>query len=672
MTVEVSGPGARRWAQPLAWGLALLSAVLAGVAVVAAVWGGMGLAQAVSSFVVTNTPMALSFSSCGLILAVRRPANPIGWLFLADGLGHAVTAASAPLITIGLAEDWPLWLVRAVTTVGVYSWPWSIALFLPAALLLFPDGRMPGRRWRWLLWAAIGTAPLFVLDLGTEPTSLVSGGPAGYLTIGDHDRFAPVWLIAELRTVLLYGTCVIALVTRYRRGGERERRQLLWLILATLITFGVLIPWGLFLAGPELMLLAVPLIGAAVTVAILRHQLLDIRFVVSRALLYVLLTGGVVLAYVALVAVLDSVLRRQVGLGTSVLATVLIAVGFNPVRVRLQRLVDRAVYGSRSDPVLAASQVGARLVDAEAGFGGVVEALRTALRLPFAALRGTRGEITASGTAPETLHAIPLAYGAQRLGELVVGVRPGERRLGPADRAVLELLAAPLSVAVFATALSEELQRSRERIVNAREEERRRLRRDLHDGLGPVLTGVALQADLARNLVPVDPDRAAELLAGLRRQTAAAIDEIRRVAYGLRPPALDELGLLAALSQQVAQLDRRPDGPPVTVDLDLPETLPALPAAVEAAAYRITVEALSNALRHSRAGHVRIRLRLDRDLAIDVRDDGARPNGETAWPAGVGLRSMHERAAELGGTCRAGPTEDGGLVSARLPLGTSR
>lgn len=671
MTVEAPIRGGRRWLRPLAWSTALLSAALAGAAAIGALASGMSLAEMVDTFVVTNAVMGLSFPLCGLILATQRPANPIGWLFLADGFGHAITAASVPPVVAGLAASWPDWSLRLATTVGVYAWPWSIALFLPLALLLFPDGRPPGPRWRWLVWAVIVTAPLFVAELGAEGAPLVSGAPAGYLTLSNYELLTPLWTATDLRTVLLFGVCLIALTVRYRRGGERERRQLLWLIMAVLIAFGVLIPWGVFLAGPVLMLLAIPLIGVAVTVAILRHQLLDIRLVVSRTVVYTLLTGAVVAAYLVLVALFDAVLRRQIGLGTSVAATVLVAIGFNPVRVRLQRLVDRAMYGDRSDPVRAASQVGARLVDAGAGLGGVLEALRSALRLPFAALRGAQGEISAAGTAPQALHAIPLTYGGDRVGELVVGVRAGERRLDPADRSVLELLAAPLAVAVVATALSRELQHSRERLVNAREEERRRLRRDLHDGLGPALTGVTLQADLARNLVPVDPARAVELLAELRRQTGAAIEDIRRVAYGLRPPALDELGLLTALRQQIAQLGHRPDGPPVAIHLDLPDVLPALPAAVESAAYRITIEALTNALRHAQAGTIRIRLWLDRELSIEVHDDGDQANGRAAaWSAGVGLRSMQERAAELGGSCDAGPTEGGGVVMARLPLWT--
>ncbi|CAO5158804.1 membrane hypothetical protein [Frankia sp. AiPs1] len=169
-------------------------------------------------------------------------------------------------------------------------------------------------------------------------------------------------------------------------------------------------PLGVFLAGPVLLLLAIPLIGIAVTVAILRYQLLDIRLVLSRAVAYLLLTAAVVATYAALVALFNSSVRRPLGLGTSVLATLLVAIGFDPVRVRLQRLVDRAVYGDRSDPVRAVSRVSARLVDADAGLAGTMEALRAALRLPFAALRGTAGEIAASGTAPRTLSTIPLTY----------------------------------------------------------------------------------------------------------------------------------------------------------------------------------------------------------------------------------------------------------------------
>jgi hypothetical protein len=465
MTGDEDSMGGCGWrTRYLAWGVAAFSAALICVAVVAAAVAGVGLADLVSDFVVTNAVMALSFSVCGLILATRRASNPIGWLFLLDGLGHALTAAAIPLIVVGLARQWPVGPVRAITTVGVYSWPWSIGTLLPLALLLFPDGRLPSRRWAWLLWAAVATAPLFVVESATEPSSPVQDGPTGYLTISDHDRFAPLWLISELRVALLYGVSLVALAVRYRRGSERERRQLLWLILATVLTLGVLVPWGVFLVGPVLMLLSVPLIGVAVTVAILRYQLLDIRLVFSRALLYLLLTGGVVLVFEMLVALLDAVLRNQSGLGASVLATVLVAVAFNPARERLQRLMDRAAAAARRPaPAREARQAGSRPADTETGLGGVVEEVRAALDLPFVALRDAHGEINACGSAPDTLHVIPLVHGTERLGELVVGASAERGHLNPADRVVLDLLAAPIAVALHATARCAELERSSER-----------------------------------------------------------------------------------------------------------------------------------------------------------------------------------------------------------------
>jgi hypothetical protein len=361
MAVQARIRGSWRWSRPVAWSLAAASTVSVGVAVVASVLSGLGLSEAVSGFVVTNVAMALSFSLCGLLVAVSRPANPIGWLFLAAGLAHAVTAVASPLVVIGSTADWPLWVSRAIATVGIYSWPWSISLFLPLALLLFPNGRPPGRQWHWLVWVATATAPLFVVAQGAVPTSLVPGGPLGYLTLSDYDSLAWVWTLGELSVLFLFAAGVAALVLRYRRGSEDERRQLLWLLLAALVTLGVLIPWSLLETGPELMLLAIPLIGGAVTIAILRHQLLDIRFVFSRAVLYLLLLGGVALTYVVLAALLELMLRRQIGLGASVLATVVIAVGFHPVRARLQRLLDRTPHG-RMPPADNASRSSVRPV----------------------------------------------------------------------------------------------------------------------------------------------------------------------------------------------------------------------------------------------------------------------------------------------------------------------
>jgi signal transduction histidine kinase len=222
-----------------------------------------------------------------------------------------------------------------------------------------------------------------------------------------------------------------------------------------------------------------------------------------------------------------------------------------------------------------------------------------------------------------------------------------------------------VAVALHAVLLSQELQRSRERLVAAREEERRRLRRDLHDGLGPILTAVTLKADAARGALDTAPDRADTLLAELRRDAKQAIGDLRRVIYDLRPAALDELGLLGALGEQIDRFTRQG----LSVNLQAPPTLPVLPAAVEVAAYRIITEALTNIARHADAHQATITVATDGDLRLTVHDDGAAgtANGD-GWQPGVGLLSMAERVAEVGGALQAGPTPTGGRVQASLPL----
>ena len=247
----------------------------------------------------------------------------------------------------------------------------------------------------------------------------------------------------------------------------------------------------------------------------------------------------------------------------------------------------------------------------------------------------------------------------------MVGLRPGDLAFSPGDEQVLRLTVPLLAQTLRARALAEDLIESRGQTIAAVEEERRRLRRELHDGLGPRLSGVAFTSDAARNLIRTDPDAAADMVAQLRADTVAAIEEIRRMVYAMRPPALDELGLVPALRQQAVGLRNR-DGEPVAVDVTAPEDLADLPAAVEVAAYRIVIEALTNVARHSSSASAAVRLeRADDGLRLEITDHGVR-NG--AWRPGVGLSSMRERAAELGGTLEAGPGPGGGRVAALLPL----
>jgi signal transduction histidine kinase len=454
---------------------------------------------------------------------------------------------------------------------------------------------------------------------------------------------------------------LVALGLRAYRSRGAERLQVMWLLWAVILFVTLNVQRIVTSDGPVLFLLTLPLIPAAASVAIVRHQLYDIRLIVNRSLVYGLLTLGVIGAYLGIVAGLSALARDRLA-ASPLIATAVIALAFAPARSAIQSIVDCIMYGQRRDPAEAAARVGLRL---GTGLDGVLSGVCEALRLPYAAVSSDGRLVATYGHPPAVRHTVPLEVADGPPADLLVGLRAGENQLSGADRRALDLLAAPVGLALQAVRLSEQLHESRKRLVAAREEERRRLRRDLHDSLGSALTAITLKADAAHNLRQTDPDRSGQLLLDLRADLTAAIADIRRLVYDLRPPDLDELGLAGALRQRAQQSWRR-DHAEFLVTIDIPDDLPALPAAVEVAAYRITTEAVTNALRHGRATTCRVSLRADQALHVEVHDNGT--NGAGAWPHGVGLRSMHERAAELGGTLTAGPTNRGGRVHVLLPL----
>ncbi|MFI5709888.1 sensor histidine kinase [Kribbella sp. NPDC051620] len=644
-----------------AWVLLAVALLEAVVTVVAATASDLSWSELTDLFVVSNATIGFSLALAGWPIAHYRPANPVGWSLLVGGCCYASTATGLCVLA-WLGEPTVGW--RLVATVTNGGWAPALALFIPLTLVLFPDGRLLSPRWRWLvvglavnavLWTATG-----VLDRrgGLSAEIGIPGYPhwTGFAAVDVFGAISSAGLLVS------FVASLVAVVLRYRRGSEQVRRQVLWLLLALLVIvacFGL----EILVSSESLVLGVLPLllIPLAIVVAVLRHQLLDIRLVVSRSLLYLILVGGVVAAYFGLIALLDR--------NASVLATLVIALAFNPVRVWLQGLIHRAFYGARRDPVRAMAEVGAQM---GSGLTGVLAALCRVMRFPAATIVVEGKEISAYGELPAARHAIELRSGSERLGELVVGLRSGESRVNAADEQVLSLLAAPLAVAVQAKGLADELRDSRERIISGREEERRRIRRDLHDGLGPVLTAVVLNADAARRLIEAEPERSAALLAELRDQAIGAVDEIRRLVYELRPPALDGLGLLGALREYAAMASRRGDGGALTVTVDAPATLAELPAAVEVAAYRIATEALTNVIRHSTASTAAVRLSVETDvLRLGVLDNGV--NAGPEWKAGVGLTSMSERASELGGRCEIRYDRTGCSVDVVLPLeGTRR
>jgi two-component system NarL family sensor kinase len=650
----------RRRTTVLATALCAITVAEALTAVVAAAWAGLPWARLIELLVVSNVTLGLCLAAAGWPVAVHRPGNAVGWLLLGGGVSYASTGAGIPLLAVvaraGAAGE-PGWQLFAMLVNG--GWSWALTLFLPLALLCFPDGRLPGRGWRWLVVVVAAAGPLAFAGGALSGFSEEVGVPGYVIAPGVGERLIG---IAFALVPAIYLAAVTSLILRYRRGDDRTRRQLLWVLLALLVVVVI------FLLDPVLpdsllSILPIALIPAAILVAIFRYGLLDIRLVFSRSLLYVLLTGAAVGAYLAVVAGLGRILTAT-ALLPSVAATLVVALAFHPVRVWLQRRVDHLVYGARRDPVRALSEVGARLADTD-GLDDVLAALCRALRLPYAAIVVHGRTVARCGPFPGDpapgAAAVPLPHGA---GELVVGLRSGERRLAAADQRMLALLAAPISVAVRATELAEELTRSREQTISAREEERRRLRRDLHDGLGPVLTGVVLNAEAARRLVRSDPDRSETLIGDLRDQTTAALEDIRRLVYGLRPPALDSLGLVGALQEYAMTLPQR-SSLRVTVEAATP--LDDLPAAAEVAAYRIVTEALTNVTRHSNASAATVVLSRDGgELRVAVHDDGV--NAGTGWQPGVGLTSIRERAAELGGRCTIALDRTGGRIDVWLPV----
>ena len=266
-------------------------------------------------------------------------------------------------------------MVATATNTG---WTWALTLFLPLALMLFPDGRLPSRRWRPLLILPAVGAPILGA-LGVLSDFSLSVGVSGYGANRALLQYGWPGPVAAAAILSSYIGALACLLVRFRHGTEQVRRQLLWVLLALLlvVTTFVLDP---LLPDSTFLLLTIALVPVAIGVAVLRHQLLDIRVVFSRSLLYLLLTAGVIAVYLIVVAVLDQVVRSQVALGSSVLATLLVVVAFNPLRVWVQRLVNRAVYGAREDPVRAMAAVGARLSEVGDQHGdGLAEVLASAV-----------------------------------------------------------------------------------------------------------------------------------------------------------------------------------------------------------------------------------------------------------------------------------------------------
>jgi len=335
---------------------------------------------------------------------------------------------------------------------------------------------------------------------------------------------------------------------------------------------------------------------------------------------------------------------------------------------------DRLLFGDRARPYEALTRLGRRLEHApapDATLRSVVETVAETMRTPYASIEFSvvDGTVIAAEHGAPSGEPIrfPMVYQDDTIGHLVVSPRSPGEEFGAADRRLLGDLARQAGVATHAAQVTAALRQARLGLITAREEERRRLRRDLHDGLGPALAGVTLGLHATRTTIGIDPERAAEMLGGIETQVEEAVRDIRRLVYGLRPPALDEYGLYRAIQQYAANVEgqRAANGLTITVQAPL-AGLGELPAAVEVAAYRIATEAITNVSRHARASACHVRLEFDGALRLDITDDGGGLPADK--PAGVGLTAMRERAAELGGDLSISSAGMGTRISARLPI----
>jgi signal transduction histidine kinase len=582
-----------------------------------------------------------------------------------------------------LAALLPAWWLP-IQTLAFFS-----SVLFAVLFYLFPNGKFVPR---WAGWLVVGWVVYSAVNYYFPNSPLNNSRPI------------------RLFFLCLVVSVLVAQVYRYRRiSSQVERQQTKWVIfgvsiglvgLALVLLLGISnLLLSIFPFGPRYDLIAgtavfvfILFIPLSIAFAILHSRLWEIDLIINRTLVYGALTLSVIGLYVLVVVGLGTLIQIQGNVLLSLLATGVIAVLFQPLRLRLQRGVNRLMYGERDEPYAVLARLGSRLeatLVPEKVLPTIVETVAQTLKLPYVAISllpeqdpfnatGTASRagvvapdiIASSGSAVPEPVRMPLVYQTETIGYLLLATRAGDT-FSKQDRRLLTDLARQVGVALYAVQLTTHLrhltmrlQESREHLVTTREEERRRLRRDLHDGLGPTLASLTFKVDAARNVLVQDSTRADTLLDSVRQLAQEAISDIRRLVYNLRPPALDELGLLSALREQAAHYQHQV----LELVFDTPETLPPLPAAVEVAAYRIAQEALTNVARHASAQHCLLRLAIDAEiLHLDISDDGKGiPSGHRI---GIGLHTMHERASELGGSCTITASSQGGTaIRVRLPL----
>jgi signal transduction histidine kinase len=643
----------------------------------------------------------------GALIVIRRPRHPVGWLLLAS--------VSISQLDQGLISNFVIYAVdirhRAISggdLVGSFqAMMWllfvmPIAVFLP---LVFPTGRLLSRRWRPVVWVAVIAMVVGFVANGLSPNQDPTNYVAGVRPLSLPEPYAAIARVLSAPIVVLLPILILvsvsALALRYRSGSAEERHQIKWLLAA--IAFAGASGGASLISGSighpipllqDLDIVGIALIPMSAAIAVLKYRLYDIDVVISRALVYGSLAAFITAIYVGIVVGLGSLVGSggKPNLVLSIIATGIVAVAFQPVRERLQKVANRVVYGKRATPYEVLSQFSERVAETYAG-GEALPRMARVLAEGTGADRAdvwlrTGATLRLSASWPERAReeepllvrdqALPEVPGADRavavrhqgelLGALAVTKRAGES-LTPIEQKLVDDLAQQAGLVLKNVGLTSELlarlddlRASRQRLVAAQDQERRKLERNLHDGAQQNLVAIKVKLGLAEMFAAQDPGKAKAMLVELAAAADEALDTLRDLARGIYPPLLADKGLKAALSAQARKATLH-----VRVEAD---GVGRYDQDVEAAVYFCCLEALQNVQKYADATKATIRLsEADGGLRFEVEDDGKGFDPATQ-KKGSGTQNMEDRLDALGGSVevRSAPGH-GTAVVARLPLG---
>ena len=676
-----------RTASRLAWILvALISALLAAAIVLLILAFGTPLPAASFGFRGWGVPLAAALATAGFLIASRVPTNRIGWLLLVAGVGTAVQELSQQYANYGLFTS-PGALPAADVAAWVTEWIWIpsmavLAMYIP---LSYPDGHLPSPRWRSVV--AVGTVGMV---LGSLCFALVPGdlestpGVRNPVGIDGAGWIRPAGDIVMILFVVGFLGALASLAIRYRRARGDERQQLKWLLLALCILgacFVIGVPyWSLSGQGTTglpvvetILVLALVAIPAAIGVAILKFRLYDVDLVIKKTVVYAVLAVllfvlGVIPAWVFAGLVFRFTGENEISWA---LAGLVVGAAIWPLRRLAARIADRLVYGRRATPYEVLSEFSDRVAETYAAddvLQRMAQVLGEAVGADAATVwLGAEGRERPVATWPPDAHldddlpdsAVAVRHQGAVLGALSVRMPPRDP-MTPAKERLIRDLAGQTGLVLRNAKLIEDLKASRQRLVAAQDEERRRLERNIHDGAQQQLVAIAVKMKLAGSLVGRDDERANAMLAELQGDANQTLEDLRDLARGIYPPLLADKGLGAALESQA-----RKSTFPIDIEAD---GVGRYPQETEAAVYFSCLEALQNVTKYANASRAIVRLaQTDGSLTFEVVDDGVGFDPASA-STGTGLQGIADRLAALGGEVRIRSTlGEGTTVAGRLP-----